>query len=168
MLKPAIFYKDEIPKLYQSIWFNEKYKYYNYNTSWHTFNVEDKTDDWHEFVSVDENGNVVGYIHYHVNRITLNCNAFGAINFTDNPIFGRDLLQVIQDIFERFNFHKLDFSVVIGNPAEKSYDRLCQKYGGRILCIEKDETKLDDNKYYDVKRYTIMRDEYLAARRGMA
>ena len=164
MLKPAILYKEEIPRLYQSIWFNDKYKYYNYSTTWHTFSIDEKTNDWHEFVSVNAKGEVIGYIHYYVNRTTLNCNRFGAINFTDDPTFGRDLLQVIKDIFERFNFHKLDFSVVIGNPAEKSYDHLCKKYGGHILCIEKDETKLDDNKYYDVKRYYIMRDEYFAAK----
>lgn len=164
MLKPAILYKDEIPKLYQSIWFNEKYKYYNYNTTWHTFSIADSTNDWHEFVSVDKQGKIIGYIHYYVVRDTLNCCRFGAINFTNNPIFGKDLLQVFKDIFERFNFHKVQFAVVIGNPVEKTYDRLCQKYGGRILCIEKDETKLEDNKYYDVKRYEILRDEYFAAK----
>jgi hypothetical protein len=163
MLKPAILYKDEIPKLYQSIWFNDKYKYYNYSTTWHTFSIDEKTYDWHEFVSVNTNGEVIGYIHYYINRTTLNCNRFGAINFTNDPTFGKDVLQVIKDIFEKFNFHKLDFSVVIGNPAEKSYDHLCKKYGGHILCIEKDETKLDDNKYYDVKRYYIMREDYLKA-----
>jgi hypothetical protein len=164
MLKPAILYKDEIPKLYQSIWFNEKYKYYNYSSTWNTFSIDEKTYDWHEFVSVDSEGNIIGYIHYYVDRTTLCCNRFGALNFTDNPLFGRDVLKVIEDIFERFNFHKLQFSVVIGNPVEKTYDKLCKKYGGRILCIEKDETKLEDNKYYDVKRYEILRDEYMAAR----
>jgi hypothetical protein len=89
---------------------------------------------------------------------------FGAINFTDNPLFGKDLLQVIKDIFERFNFHKLSFGMVVGNPIEKTYDRIVEKYGGRITCIEKEETKLDDNKYYDVKRYEILREDYLRAR----
>ena len=164
MLKPAILYKEEITRLYHSVcWFNDKYKYYNYNSYWHTFTVEDKSCDWHEFVSIDKDGNLLGYIHYYVDRITLNCRNFGAINFTDNPTFARDLLQVFKDIFERFNFHKVSFGCVIGNPVELTYDRLCQKYGGRILCIDKEETKLDDNKYYDVKRYEIMREDYLKA-----
>ena len=163
MIKPAILYKEELPKLYQQIWFNEKYKYYNYNSNWYTFSVEDNTRNWHEFVSVDKEGKVIGYIHYYIDRMTLNCRSFGAINFTDNPIFGKDVLQVVKDIFERFNFHKLQFGVVIGNPVEKTYDRLCAKYGGRILCIEQEETTLEDNKYYDVKRYEILRKNYLAA-----
>lgn len=164
MLKPAILFRDELTRLYQSIWFNEKYKYYNYSSTWGTVLVEDKTNDWHEFVSINDKGEVIGYIHYYVVRSTLNCRSFGIVNFSDDPAFGLDVLQVIKDIFERFNFHKLDFSVVIGNPAEKSYDHLCKKYGGHILCIEKDETKLDDNQYYDVKRYYIMRDDYFAAK----
>jgi len=167
MLKPAIQYADVLPKMYQSLWFEEKYKYYNYNSYWHTFSVEDKTQDWHEFVSINSKGEVIGYIHYYVNRITLNCTSFGAINFTDDPIFGKDLLQAIKDIFERFNFHKLTFGVVIGNPAEKSYDHLCTKYGGRILCVEKEETKLEDNNYYDVKRYEILREDYLKCKKNM-
>lgn len=166
MLKPAIQYADILPKLYQSIWFKNKYKYYNYNSYWHTFQIEDKTIDWHEFVSVNGEGEVIGYIHYYVDRVTLNCSRFGAINFTDDPTFGKDLLQVIKDIFERFNFHKLTFSVVIGNPVEETYDRLCAKYGGRILCIQKDETKLEDNKYYDVKLYEIMREDYLKCKKN--
>ena len=164
MLKPAILFASQVQKKYQEIWFNEKYKYYNYNSSWHTFTVEDNSRDWHEFVSVDANNEIIGYIHYLVDRNTLNCARFGAINFTDNPLFGRDLLQAIEDIFLRFNFHKLQFAVVIGNPVEKTYDRLCKKYGGRILCIEKEETKLEDNKYYDVKRYEILREDFLKAR----
>lgn len=168
MLKPAIQYKDIIPQMYQNIcWFNDKYKYYNYNPYWNTFTIEDKTQDWHEFVSVNSQGEVIGYIHYYVNRFTLNCGNFGAINFTNDPTFGKDLLQVIKDIFERFNFHKLNFSVVVGNPVEATYDHLCAKYGGRILCIEKDETKLEDNKYYDVKRYEIMSEDYLKCKKNM-
>ena len=164
MLKPAILYADQIPKLYQSLWFNDKYKYYNYNSHWYTFTVEDKTFDGHEFVSVDASGQIIGYIHYFIDRCTLNCMRFGAINFTDNPLFGKDVLQVVKDIFERFNFHKLSFGMVVGNPIENTYDRLVEKYGGRVVCIEKEETKLDDNKYYDVKRYEILRDDYLRAR----
>ena len=164
MLKPAILYAEQIQKLYKTTWFDPKYRYYNYNTYWQSFTVEDKTRDWHEFVSVSADGEIIGYISYFVERDTLNCRNFGIINFTDNPLFGRDVLQAIKDIFERFNFHKLHFGVVIGNPIEPTYDRLCAKYGGRILCIEREETKLEDNKYYDVKRYEIMREDYLRAR----
>ena len=167
MLKPAIHYADILPKLYQSIWFNDKYKYYNYNTTWRNFNVSDRSDDWHEFASVDSQGNVLGLISYYVVRCVPKAQSFGTLSFkSGSVIFGRDLLQSIDDIFVKFGLHKLDFSVVIGNPIEKTYDRLCEKYGGEILCIERDETRLQDNKLYDVKRYTITRENYLKKKSG--
>ena len=52
------------------------------------------------------------------------------------------MLRAISDIFERFNFRKLSCAVVIGNPIEKTYDKLVPKYGGRIVGLEKEEVKL--------------------------
>lgn len=78
--------------------------------------------------------------------------------------FGRDLGQALTDIFEKFRFNKLKFSVVIGNPIEKSYDRMIQRYGGRIVGIFRQDTRLIDGNLYDVKDYEILRSEYLASK----
>jgi RimJ/RimL family protein N-acetyltransferase len=91
----------------------------------------------------------------------------GIINFTDDIItIGKDLRQAIKDIFEKFNFHKLSYCVVVGNPIEKAYDKLTPKYGGRIVGVERQHTKLFDNKYYDVKRYEILREDYINAKKN--
>ncbi|MDE7445913.1 MAG: hypothetical protein K2N15_09485 [Lachnospiraceae bacterium] len=74
-----------------------------------------------------------------------------------------DLEKALKDIFTKFNFNKLKFSVVIGNPIEKAYDKAIKRYGGKIIGIEKQETRLIDGKLYDVKRYEIMRSDYLEA-----
>jgi hypothetical protein len=50
---------------------------------------------------------------------------------------------------------------VIGNPIEKSYDKLIHKYGGRVVGTYKQHTKLIDNKLYDEKFYEIFRDDYI-------
>jgi len=49
----------------------------------------------------------------------------------------------------------------MGNPIEKMYDKYINKYGGRIIGINKQSTKLQDGNYYDVKYYEIFRDDYL-------
>lgn len=72
--------------------------------------------------------------------------------------------KAFKDIFEKFRLHKLSFSVVVGNPIESQYDRLIEKYGGRIVGIQKAQTKLIDNKYYDVKLYEILADQYYNAK----
>lgn len=72
--------------------------------------------------------------------------------------------RVFKDIFEKFHFRKLSFSVVVGNPIEPQYDKLIKKYGGRIVGIQEAQTKLIDNKYYDVKLYEILEDQYYNAK----
>ena len=49
----------------------------------------------------------------------------------------------------------------MGNPIEKMYDKYINKYGGRIIGINKQSTKLQDENYYDVKYYEIFREDYL-------
>ena len=166
MLDIALKYVDKLKMLYINTWHNEKYKYYNYQCFWKMPTFDESTWDGHDFVSLDKNGEIIGAIGYSINRPTESVCGLGILSFTDEPTleFGKDVLQAIKDIFEKYNFRKLSFCVVIGNPIEATYDRLCEQYGGRIVGIEKQETKLCDNKYYDVKRYEILRADYLKAR----
>jgi hypothetical protein len=136
MLDIALKYTDELKKLYINTWYNEKYKYYNYRSFYELPKFEESTWDGDDFVSLNKEGKIIGAIGYSINRPTESVYGLGILNFTDDPTFGKDVLQVIQDIFEKFNFRKLSFCVVIGNPIEKTYDRLAAKYGGRIVGIE--------------------------------
>jgi hypothetical protein len=54
--------------------------------------------------------------------------------------------------------------VVVGNPAERLYDRVINKYGGRIVGIKEKSTKLIDGLYYDVKLYEIFKEDFDKAR----
>lgn len=55
---------------------------------------------------------------------------------------------------------KITFSVVIGNPTEKFYDKMINRYGGRVIGIFKKDTILPDNKLYDLKFYEIFKEDY--------
>jgi len=161
MLDVAINHIDELTKKFNSIWFQEKYKFYNYDMWFNNVEVDNNTWNRHQFVSLNSNSEIIGYIAYQVDRQTHNASKLAIINFTDNKIvFGKDLKQVIVDIFEKFKFNKLSFSVVIGNPIEKSYDKMVTKYGGRIIGTAINETKLYDNEYYSVKYYEILNNGY--------
>lgn len=161
MLDIALKHRDELKKLTIDTWHNEKYKFYNYRSFWEYTELKESTWDGHDFVSLNKKGEIIGAIGYCINRPTDSACGLGIINFTDDRTFGKDVLQAVKDIFEKYNFRKLSFCVVIGNPIEKTYDRLASKYGGRIVGIERQETKLCDNKYYDVKRYEILREDYM-------
>ena len=165
MLDVALKHIDELKKLYINTWHQDKYKHYNYQCFWKMPTFDESTWDGHDFVSINKKGEIIGAIGYSINRPTESVCGLGIINFTDDKItFGKDVLQAIKDIFEKYNFRKMSCCVVIGNPIEKTYDRLIPKYGGRIVGVEKEETKLCDNKYYDVKRYEILREDYMRAK----
>lgn len=162
MLDAAIKYVDELKDKMLDTWFNEKYKYWNFNMYYSDIEISNETWREHQFVSIRDD-EIIGYICYEVNRESNSCMGLGVINFSDDKMtFGRDLKQAITDIFEKFQFNKLKFSVVVGNPVEKSYDRMIRRYGGRIVGIFRQDTRLIDGNLYDVKQYEILRNEYLA------
>ena len=55
----------------------------------------------------------------------------------------------------------MEWTVVIGNPIEKMYDRFCRKAGGRIVGIRRDAVMLMNREYADEKIYEIFRDDVL-------
>ena len=165
MLDVALKHKEKLQELFINTWHKDKYKYYNYRSFWELPKFSESTWDGHDFVSINKDGEIIGSIGYSIDRPNNAVCGLGIINFTDDMItFGKDTLQALSDIFERYNFHKLSFCVVIGNPVEKTYDRLVVKYGGSIVGVERQHTKLCDNKYYDVKRYEILREDYLKSK----
>ena len=96
-----------------------------------------------------------------MDRSNNNVHDLSIINFTDNKTaFGIDLGQALKDIFEKYKFRKINFYVVVGNPIEKSYDKMIKKYGGRIIGTKKEDAKLIDGEYYDTKLYEILSTEY--------
>ena len=169
MLKLANNYKDEIAELMKETWYDDKYKFYHYSNYRREFTLPKGDWDGRHFVSVDSNDNLIGYICYEVCRPSDIVDGFGAINFTNNKTtFGKDLAQIIDDIFCKFNHNKIEFNVVVGNPIERSYDRMVEKYGGRIVGIRQQHTVLIDNIRYDDKIYEILREDYLKAKERIA
>ena len=182
MLDLALNHQTELIKKLRNTWFDDKYKYYEYSTYCSDVKLAEDTWNAHQFVSIDASGEIIGFIQYDISRTTLNCSGLGIINFSnDNLIFGKDVKRAIQDIFEKFHFNKLSFCVVVGyvflhrfhkfspglvvgNPIEEQYDKLVDKYGGRVVGVQLSQTKLIDNKFYDVKLYEISADNYYLRR----
>lgn len=141
-------------------------KYMFYHEGWSDeYNPSDNNWNQHEFVSLSPDNEVIGYIKYNISRNDYSVSGISAINFGNDKItFGRDLVQVIDEIFTKYHFRKLSFSVYVGNPIEKTYDRLVEKYGGRIVGVKKEHTRLLDGSLYDLKMYEIFQRDYLASK----
>lgn len=166
MLVPAILYKDQLIKKHREIWFDDKYTYWNSGIYWEDLTVNTDTWNEHQFVSV-YNGEIIGYIAYSINRSANIAYSLNVLKYSNHfsATFSLDLGQALQDIFEKFHFNKLNFSVIIGNPIEESYDRIIDRYNGRIVGTYKDHVRLQDGKLCDQKLYEIMSEEYFKAKK---
>lgn len=119
----------------------------------------DSTWNGHEFVSIYDD-KVLGYISYQINQRTNGVQNFYVVSFSNSVLFARDLYQVVDDIFYKYNFNRMGFRVVRGNPVEKAYDKFIAKHGGRIVGIEKQAVKTLDNVLRDSKIYEILAADY--------
>ena len=167
MLDIAIKYKDQLNSKIKDIYFNDKYKYWFADNYCYVNDINDDTWNKNDFVSVNSSGEVLGFFSYKICRQANYAHNFKAINLSNkdsNLIFSMDFRKCLRDIFEKFNFNKLNFMVVVGNPIEKAYDKMIKKHGGRIVGYYKDDCVLWDNKYYDIKIYEIMRSDYLKSK----
>lgn len=161
MLKPAILYIDQIKELmYNKVWFNPHYQYFNQVYDW-VDKVDEDTKSAHQFVSIDKQGNICGVIYYYVDRYRRTAQGVNALSFDVNPyVFGKDVMQAIDDVFNKYKFNKLNFGVVVGNPIEPTYDKLCKKAGGKIAGYYEEDTILYDGRLADIKVYEILRKNY--------
>lgn len=166
MLKPAYPYKEKLQQKYNEIIFQDKYMFYNCATYWE-YEFKLSQDSWNsiEMVSVDSQDNVIGFFKASLDKSSEKVSSLGVANFNDaNVVFAKDLKQFILGLLFKFNFRKIEWTVVVGNPAEKMYDRFISKYGGSITGVHRETVKLQDGKYYDMKGYELFRSEFKQVR----
>ena len=167
MLDVADKYVDELNQKLYNIWYDHKYMYYFCCPHRGTYSV-DPNGDWNgrNFVSINSDGKIIGYIHYSICRTADYVDDFGAVNFSDDSkdkyTFGKDLRQVIDDIFLKFNHNRLEFTVVEDNPIRKTYFKLVNKYGGRIIGVKHCVIKLINGKVTNKIYFEILRSDYIA------
>ena len=156
--------KDKLQKEYEKIVGNEFYKYYNPATWWN-FNLKIEDSSWSgiDYVSVDGNENIIGYMRAEISRNDNKVSSLAILNFKNksNITYSKDLYQFLTELFTKYCFRKIEFSVVVGNPIEKMYDKYIQKYGGKIVGKYSEYVTLQDGNCCDFKLYEIFRTEFL-------
>lgn len=172
----ALEFEESLKEMYRKTWRKDEYRYYHNDVAYYDLKLEDNTWNALQYVMIDEaTKTLLGFIFFTINRAYNNITGIALASFIPilkeegyteeqikkyKRIFAADLKQSLTDIFDKYNFHKISFAVVIGNPVEKQYDAIIKQMGGRIVGIVKDEVKLNDNKYYDEKLYEILQNEY--------
>lgn len=160
MLKYALDYTEELKRVDRQAWLNPDMKWY-YNSAWNK-EIEVSTDDWNyiQMVSADDDGNVLGYFHVAVDEIPGNLQNLGVINYGNkcNYTFASDFYRFLYYLFIERGFQRLEWSVTIGNPIEKMYDRFCKKVGGNIVGITHKSAVLMNRQLVDEKIYEVFQE----------
>lgn len=159
----AKLFEEEIKNKFWEIWYDEKYQYYfggNYRRDFEIIDSENGIN--RDFAIIGDKGDVIGYIGYTFDTELKIAKWFGAINFSNQKVqFGMALKQVIYDCFNKFGADLVSFEVIVGNPVECEYDRLCEKVGGRVVGIKSNRAVNMKGEKCNVKEYEIKREDFL-------
>ena len=161
MIKPAQLYIEELKIKQLETWYDEKNIYYSGWVGNSLSKIDENNEEWHQFVSVDKNNNVIGYISYGVDWVTMTADRFGIISFDKGNIeFAKDLYKVICDIFEKYNMNRMSWYCIADNPAIRGYRNFIKRYGGKECGYYRQCAKLQDGKLHDTVIFEIISSEF--------
>lgn len=166
MLKSAYLFREELELKIIQTWYDMSNIYWDGSTNRYLPSLSEDSlrNNQHQFVSVDENNNLIGYISFYIDDITDTADQFGIISFDKgNLLFIDDLRSLIQMCFNKFNLNRVQFNCYTDNPAIDGYKLLVKRLGGRPNGIYHQCAKLLDGKLHDTMSFEIMREDYIKA-----
>lgn len=160
MLVPAILYKDEIIKNLKRQLYEDEMMYYS---GWAGCNLPQIPDEFdgtnYKFAIIDENNKVIGYFAYSYNMHSKCLNNFGLYAFDkNNSIIGKDIFCAIRHMIKAYNPHRMEYSMIGGNPVERHYDNFCRRHNGKKIILT-DVFKDRYGEYHDMTIYEIIFDK---------
>ncbi|MBQ3513448.1 MAG: hypothetical protein IJA32_06575 [Lachnospiraceae bacterium] len=121
-----------------------------------------------QYAIVNSNKDLLGYFTYKIDWYSSRAHCFGIISFDrGNPIIGKDLFEEMDKLINQYKLHRIEWSMVGGNPIEKHYDKFCKKYDGNKHIL-KDAFKDRLGNYHDDIIYEIINDSKKSEEIGMA
>ena len=131
MIRPAIIYKKELQEKMAETWYDPEYEgYYDVNPG--IPDIPDKPDNQYQFVSISEDGELLGFFSYWVYEPVQRAMNFGLMAFKkNNRTFMKDCEQMFRDIFEKYGLSSMEWRCYATNKnALKLYRHIIKKYGG--------------------------------------
>lgn len=161
MLRPAQLYKDKLAEENIKSWYDSRNIYWNGGVGDSVIDLPDHTYDRHDFVSVDKQNNVLGYIGYNVDWVAMSASRFSIISFQKgNMIFVKDLYQAICDLFYTYHMNRISWLAYADNPAVKGYRNFIKRHGGRECGYQRQVVKLLDGTLHDIVYFEILAEEF--------
>ena len=162
MLIPAQLRQDELRNLFTGRWYDKKFMYYYDGTGRQLYQCDDNCFYSRQFVSVDKDDNIVGYIGYNYNNDARSAAQFGLCSFDSyNQTFFNDVIIAIYEIFYKFGLNRIEFCAFSGNPAVKGYRAFLKRYGGREVCRLRNTCRLMDGQLHDTIIFEVLVEDLL-------
>ena len=165
MLKNAKIYEEEIKVAMREYWYDLRHQYVCGWYGCQDFNVGESNYEAHTFASIDpETGKLLGAIGYNVDWASKSASGFFAETLVDggSVIFAQNILQVIDDIFRKYHFNRIDWNCWSDNPTIRSYRKLCKRFGGREVGTLKRKGRLIDGFLHDSTIFELLSEDYLS------
>lgn len=156
MLVPAITRKQEVLLAYQEYFYSYDMFLETGSLDIQTPTISDNSGGWHDWAIISNEGKIIGYLSYYVNWYESCVRNFGLISFDrGNPQIGRDLFEEMNRLINKLKLHRIEWRMIEGNPVQRTYDRFCEKYGGRKIVLT-DAVRDAYGKYHNVYIYEIV------------
>ncbi len=161
MLRPAQLYADKLQEESIKSWYKPENIFWNGDVGEYTIQLPDNNKERDCFVSIDKNNNIIGYISYWVDWISMSADGWGIINFRKGNVeFVNDLYQAICNCFEVYNLNRISWNCYADNPAIRGYRNFISKHGGRECAYFRQYIRLRDGKLHDSVSFEILAAEF--------
>lgn len=162
MLKAAQLYTEKLQEENIKSWYKPENIFWEGGTWSSQIDIEENNYNRHQFVSVDKNENIIGYITYNVDWAAMSADRFGIISFRKGNVeFAKDVYKVICNLFEVYHMNRISWFAFTDNPAIKSYRNFIKKHGGRECAYYRQIAKLQDGKLHDSVVFEILANEFI-------
>lgn len=154
MLVPAILYKEQIIKEFQTLYYTEDMMFESGCLNQWCPEIPEMPDEGRFDYAIVHNDKLIGYLSYQVDYYASKAYNFGLMSFDrGNITIGKDLFDKLEELV--FRLHRIEWRMVGGNSVERSYDRFCEKHNGKKHIL-KDAIKDAKGNYRDDVIYEIV------------
>ena len=154
MLVPAILYRDQIEREFQKLYYTKDMLFETGCLGQWAPEISDNPDDGRFDFAIVSNNKLIGYLSYKVDYYVSKAYNFGLMSFDrGNPVVGKDVFEKLEELVS--TMHRVEWRMVGGNPAERSYDKFCRKHNGSKHVL-KDSIKDATGNYRDDVIYEIV------------
>ena len=161
VLKPAQLYKEELQEENIKSWYKPENIFWDGGTGGSYIEIHEDNYNHHQFVSVDRDDYVIGYIEYQVDWQSMSADRFGVISFDKgNVLFAKDVYKAVCDLFNVYHMNRVGWYAFADNPAVRGYRSFIKKHGGRECGYCRQIAKLMDGKLHDGIQFEILAGEF--------